>query len=214
MAQQTFIIDCPSCKAKVLAIEEGSASRAYYNSEEESPEGIKLVLGRCPSCKELLVGQTHQIDFEGYQGAEKDRWSSAFVRIYPSPKKTFISRRIPQSALMSLSEADLSMQINANMAACVMFGRALEAVCRDVLGTNVMLAAGIKMLKDKGTIDDRLYDWSQQLRAFRNIAAHPDENESSISSQDVEDLQSFVYAIIEYVYDLADRYEEFKKRNA
>ena len=92
-----------------------------------------------------------------------------------------------------------------------MLGRALEAVCRDVLGTNVMLAAGIKALRDKGTIDDRLYDWSQQLRAFRNLAAHA--GEISISRQDAEDLQSFVYAIIEYIYDLTDRYEEFKARN-
>jgi hypothetical protein len=110
--------------------------------------------------------------------------------------------------------------------ACVMFGRALEAVCRDYLDPKpstppagppkkkVMLAEGIKMLNDKGIIDERLYDWSQQLHAFRNLAAHPDESSTSISRQDAEGLQSFVFAIIEYVYDLTDRYEEFKARLA
>jgi hypothetical protein len=88
-----------------------------------------------------------------------------------------------------------------------MFSRALEAVCRDVLSTTIMLRTGIKMLKDKGVIDDRLYDWSQQLRAFCNLAAHPDEG--PISQQDAEDLQSFVYAIIEYVYDLTDKSIEY-----
>ncbi len=68
------------------------------------------------------------------------------------------------------------------------------------------------MLKEKGIIDSRLYDWSQQLRAFRNLAAHADTDVSSISRRDAEDLQSFVYAIIEYVYDLTDRYNEFKAR--
>lgn len=109
-----------------------------------------------------------------------------------------------------------------------MFGRALEAVCRDILepatslpGATgaaeaatkkkiVMLGQGIRKLKESSFIDQRLYDWSQQLHAFRNVAAHA--TDISISRQDAEDLQTFVYAIVEYIYDLTDRYEEFKER--
>jgi regulator of sigma D len=76
-----------------------------------------------------------------------------------------------------------------------------------------MLSKGIKELREKKIIDDRLYDWSQHLQAFRNLAAHPDEDFTA-SRQDVEDLQAFVQAIVEYVYDLADRYAEFKARVA
>jgi hypothetical protein len=107
-----------------------------------------------------------------------------------------------------------------------MFGRALEALCRDILEPGdsapsstgaipvpkkkIMLAQGIRRLKDGNFIDERLYDWSQQLHAFRNEAAHP--GEASISREDAEDLQTFVYAIVEFIYDLADRYQEFKTR--
>ncbi len=226
MAQQTFIIDCPFCEAKVAAIEKGSASISDFDEESGWPAGKKLIIGQCPRCGELLVGQTHQISVAGIDN-EEDEWSNVVVRVYPKPPKTFVSNRIPRSVTESLSEADRSLQASANIAACVMFGRALEAVCRDFLdpklpsGTaeaeappkrRILLGEGIKMLKDKGIIDDRLYDWSQQLHAFRNLAAHP--GEISISRQDAEDLQSFVYAIIEYIYDLADRYEEFKARIA
>jgi hypothetical protein len=110
-----------------------------------------------------------------------------------------------------------------------MFGRALEALCRNVLepGTSaprqpgeapppkkkkIMLAEGIQRLRDGKFIDERLYDWSQQLHAFRNWAAHPDE--ASISRQDAEDLQTFMNAIVLFIYDLPDRYEEFKTRQA
>jgi hypothetical protein len=107
-----------------------------------------------------------------------------------------------------------------------MFGRALEALCRDVLFTReekkairdgtskkrLMLAEGIKQLREKNHIDSRLFDWSQHLHAFRNLAAHSDGDGASITREDAEDLQAFVYAIIEYIYDLADRYEEFKER--
>jgi hypothetical protein len=110
------------------------------------------------------------------------------------------------------------------MAACVMFGRALEAVCRNILlpkpvgaepikKKRLMLSEGIRELRDRKIIDDRLFDWSQQLHAFRNLSAHPD-HETAVSRQDAEDLQIFVYAIIEYIYDLSDRYEEFKARIA
>jgi hypothetical protein len=63
----------------------------------------------------------------------------------------------------------------------------------------------------RNIIDDRLYDWSQHLQAFRNLAAHPDEDFAP-TRQDTEDLQAFAYAITEYVYDLTDRYNQFKKR--
>ena len=72
---------------------------------------------------------------------------------------------------------------------------------------------GIKQLREKDYIDSRLFDWSQHLHAFRNLAAHPD-SDADITRQDAEDLQAFVYAITEYIYDLADRYEEFKERQA
>lgn len=105
---------------------------------------------------------------------------------------------------ISLTEGGSALQANAYFAACVMFGRALEAVCRDILFTDeekksakdgkgkkrLMLAAGIKQLREKNVIDDRLFDWSQHLHAFRNLAAHPDGDGGSISRQDAEDLQA------------------------
>lgn len=223
-SQKTFIIDCPWCKAKVAAIENGRAKQTGYDDEPGEPYGTILVIGECPRCHSLLAGESHQVDFEDWNAYE-DRWSD-IVRIYPKPPKTFLSYRIPKSVRDSISEADKSLQANANIAACAMLGRALEAVCRDLLDQpaavshskknkpppkkQLMLGEGIRQLKDKGLIDDRLYDWSQQLHAFRNAAAHP--TDESISRADAEDLQSFVYAIIEYIYDLTDRYTEFKER--
>jgi hypothetical protein len=217
----TFVIDCPFCKAKVAAEEEGRG-QSFFVDDGGSPNGERILVGSCPRCKTLLVGQSEQIHFENYD-AEEDQWSDV-NRVFPKPAKTFSSYRIPKVALDSLGEADRTLQANASVAACVMFGRALEAVCRDVLEPKgedgeavegapkkwIMLAAGIRLLREKNFIDDRLYDWSQQLHAFRNLAAHPDEG--SISRDDAEDLQAFVYAIIEYIYDLTDRYNQFKAR--
>jgi Domain of unknown function (DUF4145) len=221
VAAPTFIVDCPICKAKVAAEETGRAEHTGFDDEAGEPHGHRLSVGKCPRCDTLLVGESRQLQFDGWEGDEIDRWSDP-VRVHPKPPKTFSSFRIPNSVVVSLTEADNALQASAQFAACVMFGRALEAVCRDILYTDeekkskskkpLMLATGIKLLREKNIIDDRLYDWSQHLRAFRNLAAHPTGDGAAILRQDAEDLQAFVYAIIEYIYDLADRYEEFKNR--
>lgn len=232
MSEKTFIIDCPYCKAKVGAEISGIAENSGRRYDSQEPYADRLYVGKCPRCRTLLAGESHQIVFIE-MGAEFDEWSDV-VRLYPEPIKTFSSYRIPSVVTDSLVEGDRSLQAGAHIAACVMFGRALEAVCRDLLQPSrplkvrvrrrqqevsaapsspmkkIMLAQGIRELKDKNLIDERLFDWSQQLKAFRDIAAHPDD--MSISRQDSEDLQTFVYAIVEYIYDLTDRYEDFKRR--
>lgn len=225
-APSTFIIDCPWCKAKVAATESGRAERLTWNDDAGEPSGQRLLIGICPSCRSPLAGQSEQIDFKGWEGSDEDRWGDV-VRVFPNPPKTFSSYRIPKVVKDSLQEADRSLQANANIAGCVMLGRALEALCRDVLEppaesgpvaptvvstpkSKMTLGEGIRRLREREIIDDRLYDWSQQLQAFRNLAAHPED--ITISRDDAADLQTFVNAIVEYVYDLTDRYEEFKGR--
>jgi hypothetical protein len=221
---KTFIVDCPECKAKVAAEEKGCALHTGLIEEVGEPYGIKVLVGNCPRCKTPLAARSEQIRFKGWEDEDDDVWSDP-VRVHPNPPKTFVSYRIPSTVTKSLAEAEISLQGNATLAACVMFGRALEALCRDILFTaeekkavragtskkRMMLGEGIKQLKDKKFIDDRLFDWSQHLQACRNLAAHPD-SDATIAREDVEDLQAFAYAIIEYIYDLADRYEEFKAR--
>lgn len=224
-APLTFIVDCPDCKARVGAIYGGKAEHFYTAGEHGPPCGDRVLVGNCPHCHLILVGKSDQLAFKNID-SDEDAWSDV-VRVYPKPPKVFSSWRIPNVVSQSLDEAHRAHQAGANIAACMMLGRALEALCCDVLEpksdgdgkvtalpqkpkTPLMLGEGIKRLRDTKVIDDRLYDWSQQLRAFRNLAAHAVD--ISISRQDADDLQTFVNAIVEYVYDLTDRYEEFKER--
>jgi len=214
----TFIIDCPTCKCRVAAERCGSARNNGYNDVAGEPYCEDLLVGKCPACSTLLAGHTYQLAFSGHD-AEEDAWST-IVRVFPKPSKAFSSHRIPHSLIASLEQGDRAMQAGAETAACVMFGRALEALCHDILQPSddeaktkkrpIMLAQGIAKLKEGNHIDQRLYDWSQELRAFRNVAAHA--SDEVILRRDAEDLQTFVFAIVEYVYDLADRYQQFKAR--
>ena len=150
----TFIIDCPTCKAKVAAIEMGVAEDSGFYDNIGEPYANKLHVGKCPRCNSLLAGTSYQRHFAEYDH-EYDIWSD-IVRVYPNPPKIFSSSNIPKVTKHSLVEADKSLQVDACTAACVMMGRALEAVCRDVLFKNdsskrlsqgnkkIMLGKGIK----------------------------------------------------------------------
>jgi hypothetical protein len=116
VAQKTFIVECPYCKAKVGAIEEGRAIQKGID-DGGSPYAESIIVGKCPGC--IVLSLVLQIEFEGID-ADYDRWSNA-VRIYPKPAKSFPSTRMPNALRDSLIEADRAIQANANMAACVMF---------------------------------------------------------------------------------------------
>lgn len=222
----TFIVDCHRCKAKVAAEEHGRITKNGHFSNQTGEEyyGTSVALGQCPKCHSILVGASEQTAIR-YYDSDEDEWADP-MRVYPEPPKAFTSSRIPKVVTESVAEGAKCLQANANVAACVMFGRALEAICRNLLENSaqgdtpatfagpqkrpIMLGEGLKKLKEAGLIDEMLLDWSQQLHAFRNLAAHP--SDIAISREEAEDLRSFVFAIVEYIYDLTDRYNDFKER--
>src|SRR5271167_4918249 len=127
----TFIVDCPFCKAKVAAEEMGRAEHKYFDDDAGEPTAERVHVGKCPSCSTLIAGTSYQTAFEDFN-SERDAWSD-IVRVYPQPPKIFTSYRIPATVTQSITEGERSIQAGANVAACVMFGRALEALCRDIL---------------------------------------------------------------------------------
>jgi hypothetical protein len=59
-------------------------------------------------------------------------------------------------------------------------------------------------------LDARLFEWSEELREQRNMAAHA--TEATFSSTDAEDILIFTYAIVDYVFLLTRKFAHFQKR--
>ena len=158
---------------------------------------------KCPACDQAIIGQTEQ----GVRDGELF-WPEV-SRVFPNPKKE-LGASVPKIVAASIDEADRCIKAGAYMAAAVMCGRALEAICGHFNTKGSYLGPGLKELRDKGIIDSRLYEWSNELREQRNNAAHA--NEKQISSQDADDLLTFTYAIIEYIFFLTVKFERFQSR--
>ena len=199
----TMLIECHKCKARVDAEEIGVVERNLL------PDlGFELLfrtyLLRCPSCGCALIGEEE----EGLKEKGQTVWPD-LTRVHPMPRR-LLGYEIPKTVRDSLEEAERCMQVGAFLAAAAMAGRALEAVCRHYSTKDTYIGAGIKELRDQGIIDARLFEWSEELREQRNMAAHA--TEAAISSEDAEDILTFTYAIVDYVFLLTRRFDRFQKR--
>ncbi len=197
-----MIIECPYCESKVDGILKGEHSS--YTEQDAYP--FKTLLFECPVCKNSLVGGQELVD----TGPDSEAWTSV-SRLWPEPEH-FIHWDIPGIAHSSLEEAQKCYKAKAYSACAVMCGRTLEAICKEYDTKSQVLAGGLKELLDRKVIDERLFQWGEELRKHRNIGAHA--TGEKISKEDARDLLDFVNAICDYVFVLSAKFERFMQRKA
>lgn len=201
-----MLIDCTHCQARVNGEELKFA--AYYD-REVWPDSYQLVLLRCPECKHLLVGERALIKpVEGEWDTEE--WGNA-SRVWPEPISQ-LAMAIPETISTCLLEARKCLHATAYTACVAMSGRGVEAMCRHFSTQKETVFEGLKELHDRGIIDARLYQWGDELRKHRNLAAHATDAKFNLT--DAKDLYDFATAICDYVFVLAAKFESFKKRQA
>lgn len=188
-----MLLECNNCQARVDA-----EVLAEYKDLEFF--ATRTYLCKCPSCHRALVAESEE--------GEDMKWTQP-LRVHPRPRR-LLGTDIAPTIRHSVAEAERCMQVGAYLAATAMCGRALEAICRHFGTKNTYLAAGLKELRDKEIIDVRLYQWGEELRDQRNAAAHA--TDTVVSVRDAADLLVFTYAIIDYIFLLTAKFEQFQKR--
>jgi hypothetical protein len=199
-----MLIDCTHCQARVNGEVVGLAA---YHDAELWPDSYQLALLRCPACWHVLVGQQALLLPEQDSHTQQDEWTAAW-RVWPQPVSE-LAVSIPETIRMCLLEARMCLHATAYTACVFMSGRAIEAMCRHFKTKKQMLFEGLKELHERGVIDARLYEWSDELRKHRNLAAH-----AKFNLADAKDLYDFSTAICDYVFVLTEKFENFKKRQA
>jgi hypothetical protein len=200
-----MLIDCPHCQARIDA--EPLEAAAYH--VDPWPDSYRLALLRCPQCRHLLIGEQSLVEPGGYGGAD-ELWSNA-TRVWPEPVSQ-LPTSIPETIHTCLLEARKCLHATAYTACVAMSGRAIEAMCKHFATKKHSLFEGLKELHDNGVIDKRLYEWGDELRKHRNLAAHATGVKFNLA--DGKDLHDFATAICEYVFVLTEKFENFKKRQA
>jgi len=207
MTEPKFItLDCPNCRTRSRAEIAGTVE---YDGRQEDAS-VRVMLARCPGCSYPLVGYQHDNAVDEYG---RECWSD-LERVWPRPHAN-VSDSIPPKIADSLSEARKCLAATAYTASVAMTGRALEAIGRHFHTKGkpqLMLGEALHELHQNEIIDKRLYEWGNELKNNRNLAAHA--SDQMFDRQDAEDLFNFVTAICEYVFVLTEKFAEFKKRQA
>lgn len=199
-----MLIDCTHCHARV----DGEVLEAAEYLDEVPWDSYRLALLRCPACTHLLVGE--QSPFAYDDSHEPAEWSLA-SRVWPEPVSD-LAHSIPATIRANLIEARKCLHATAFTACVAMSGRAIEAMCRHFSTKKETLFEGMKELHERQIIDTRLYQWGDELRKHRNLAAHASDAQFALN--DAKDLYDFATAICDYVFVLTAKFESFQKRQA
>jgi hypothetical protein len=191
---------CPHCGNKTLiSIKTGFSAEDEVVLEDGHKYDVEyyFTIGQCRSCGNVLIFGT---DGTAENIEEEDL-------IYPA--ETNISTDIPLEVRMSYKEAKKVKKSSA-LAFAVMVRRTLEFLCVDKKAKGRSLHDQIKDLATKNIIPKTLAEMTDILRALGNIGAHA--TSIKIETIEVEAMDDFLKAVLEYVYIAPAKIERIKKR--
>lgn len=193
---------CGHCELKMTGKVEAVAQG---REPDEGDIGTCLFLVRCSNCNgAVLVEQwmeTGPWDHEGFLTSPETLWPKEQLTISPL---------VPDDLQRAYEEARTCFTARAYMAAAVMVRRTLEGVCAERGVRAKVLMKALQELRDTGMIDGRLFDWAQALRVLGNQGAHFSGEE--VSREDAADALALCEALLDYIYVLSVRYEDFVRR--
>jgi hypothetical protein len=194
---------CPHCVAPASATVKGIAIWDGRNAEGEPIEPpLEYAFVQCASCQGVAIEMREDYG----RGFEADE--PAFL--YPAPHR--LSNDVPHGLRQEWAEARDCFDAKAYKATVVMVRRTLEGTCKEEGVAERSLYASLKKMETQGKIDGMLADWANLLRVVGNEGAHYTGN--AVSREDAEDALSFAEALLDHIYVLRKRFDEFKQRRS
>ena len=190
-----FVV-CETCGARVDAVELHQEEVWEPQLGMDNPERYTLL--KCGSCASVMLArQDHFVE----------DWEPP-VRVYPAPRKA--SWSWPADIRASFEETVAVLAARAYTATAVICRRTLEGVCVNQGAQGGKLQAKFADLKEKGIIDQRLYEWADSLRDAGNGAAH--DVDQTVTAEDARDLVDLTEAVLQYVFTFEQKYNRFMER--
>jgi Domain of unknown function (DUF4145) len=190
-----MILECGSCHALVKP--EYIAEYSYLIAEDFPGENGQTAFWKCPNCDNPFL-----TDF--------DKVYAIYV-LYPAADDR-INPGLPEPIKSAYSEALSCFKSRAYTATAIMCRKTLEGICAEHGIKGNSLVSSLKELKDKGIIENRLYEWADALRISGNEAAH--DVKVTILPEDARDILEFTHALLEYIFTFRDRFEQFNQHRA
>lgn len=171
-----------------------------YDPEAGPPAEFALLQCTNRDCQAPIV----QVREDYGQGYDEDKPAV----YYPSPRR--LGYAVPSRLRDEFTEARKCFDAKAYRATLVMVRRTLEGTCADQGSTKKTLAESLRDLQTQGRIDGLLAEWADLLRVVGNEGAH--FTGKKVTGQDAEDALEFLEALLDHLYVLRARFDQFKSR--
>ncbi|MEV8362559.1 DUF4145 domain-containing protein [Streptomyces niveus] len=185
-----------------------AANRATALADEDPSNPWTLYLVRCGGCNRgVLVEHNFETTPNPFR---TDKGDLSYVPRTLWPRTSSLSHLVPCDLRRAYQEASTCFAAGAFTAAAVMVRRTLEGVCADQGANGKVLMKSLQELLEAGMIEGRLFDWAQALRILGNQGAH--FTGEHVDREDAADALALCEALLDYIYVLTTRYEEFMQR--
>ena len=197
----TRVVVCPHCGNPSTVDIRG---RAVWDNcgEDGAPQGppVEWTFTQCERCRQ--PGVQIREDFGRGFGDDEPTF------VYPSPHR--LSPTVPEDLRREWDEAKTCFDAKAYAACVVMVRRTLEGTCAEQGVKKRRLAVSLDELKARGLIDSTLVEWAHALRFAGNQGAH--YTRKPVSRENAEDALAFAEALLDHIYVLRRRFNEFRQR--
>jgi len=201
--QSVRVFVCPHCERPALASVRGVAVWDGLDKEgipKEPP--AEWMLLQCSECGLVSV----QVRADYGDGFDEDDPLIVF------PESRHLSFKIPASLRREFEEAQGCFSAKAYGATVVMVRRVLEGTCKENNVQERTLVKSLHKLKEDGLIDGTIAEWADALRLLGNEGAH--YTGRPVARNDAEDALAFTEALLDHIYLLRKRFDEFAARRA
>ena len=162
----------------------------------------------CPVCHNITLLETYCDEtMQEYSHEEGITYCSRNKILYPI--NTIDSNAMPKNIKEAFESALKVRHIDVN-ACLLLLRRTLEIILKDQGATKWGLEKMIEEVATKGVLPDSLKEASFFAKKYGDSAAHG--KELTADDCDIEKLIEFIEYIIEYLYIIPTKIEQFKKR--
>lgn len=196
-----YRIECPFCGEK------GNFSTDHH-VEKRNPNSSKVLnfdTLKCENCAGYVMVLWSATTTGG--GGLHD------YRPLPFPLKTVgAPEHWPQAVQRGWFQAHRSLEEELWDSAAERARSALQAALRDQNARGRGLIQEIDGLANQGILPPLMREWSHEVRLLGNISTHPEPQDEGVSPEDAKDIVEFLDYILEYLYDLPKRIEDYRNR--
>ncbi len=194
---------CPQCGVATPLISQ--VGSAYLHAEGSGPYGRDrwYFTGVCSRC------QNHML-FYGEANTKPERGTDQPAQIFVTktfPNLETVADELPERAANFFQQAIESK--HAPDGALMLAASAIDAMLKDNGYRDGSLFARIQQASNDGLLTNEMAGWAHEIRLSANEPRHADDEFTSASSEDAEQIIQFARALGEYLYVLPARVKKW-----